>query len=175
MGELCIHRSLTSSLLLSTNYLPSRVPSLKTVIYLKGKQRKLSLREKHDPSASRCAMPPPSEGHPLLTWGEMLSSHLKIICFCRLLSIWQLWGVVRKLLLISLPRVSWVFFQSSLVVCDELSFPNASDWKCMPGDNCKTMLLCPVTSSVPAPRNSLRVTDAKWWHRSTACFIRHVT
>lgn len=64
-------------------------------------------------------------------------------------------------LLISLPRVSLLFFQSSSVVCDELSFPNASDSQRMPGDDCKAMLLCPVTSSVPGPCNSLRMTGAK--------------
>lgn len=154
--------------------LPSRVLLLKVIIYLKGKWRQLSLQEKYHPTASQCAMPPVSEGHKLLTWGQMMSSNLKIIWFCWLLSIWHQWRVAEMLLLISLPHVSWVFSQSSLALCSELSFPNASDWKCIPGDNCKSMLLHPVTSSVPTPCKSLRMTDAKWWHRSIAWFIMHV-
>lgn len=154
--------------------LPSRVPSLQTIIYLKGKRRKLNPQAKHHPSASQCAKPPISEGHKLLTWGQMMSNNLKIVYFCWLLSIWHQWGVAKMLLLISLPHVSWVFSQSSLALCNKLSFPNASNWKCIPEDNCKSMLLHPVTSSVPTPCKSLRMTDAKRWHRGIAWFIMHV-
>jgi len=143
MAELCVYKPLTSSFLL----LAPNTSSLLECHALEREAKGLSLWEKHNLFLSWCAMPSLSLKW-IRTWGEMLSSHLKIICFCWFFSIWQLQWVAEKLLLISLLLVSWVFFQSSLVVCNELSFPNVSHWKRVPGDHCKALLLCPVTSSV---------------------------
>lgn len=151
-------------LLLSTNTSP-----LLECHALEREAKELRLWEKHNLSLSWCAMPSLSLQW-IRTWGEMLSSHLKIIFFCWLFGIWQLQWVAGKLLLISLLLVSWVFFQSSLVACNKLSFPNASHWKRMPGDHCKALLLCPVTSSVISWEGLIQKNDRE----ELFFFIRHV-